>query len=31
MLLKCFIGKDKTDYGLESDFSKNKNSCYGEW
>lgn len=22
MLLKCFIGKDKTDYGLESDFSK---------
>ena len=22
MLFKCFIGKDKTDYGLESDFSK---------
>lgn len=22
MLLKCFIGKDKTDYGLESDFSQ---------
>lgn len=22
MLFKCFIGKDKTDYGLESNFSK---------